>query len=135
MHHPPFESGIAWLDTDEREEWIVRFAQTVAGHGQIKGIVAGHLHRTIYTLWEGIPVNVVGSTAATVALDLNPVDPGKPDDRAMITTELPVYALHRWDGRRVVSHIESVGALDVLARYDEAFQEVVRVIDAERAER
>jgi 3',5'-cyclic AMP phosphodiesterase CpdA len=134
MHHPPFESGIAWLDSDEREPWIGRFAEAVAGHGQIRGIVAGHLHRTIHALWEGIPVTVAGSTAATVALDLNPVDPDRPDERAMITTELPVYALHRWDGRRVVSHTESVGANEVLARYDEAFQEVVRVIDSERPE-
>ncbi|GGB95430.1 3',5'-cyclic adenosine monophosphate phosphodiesterase CpdA [Novosphingobium endophyticum] len=134
MHHPPFESGIAWLDTDEREDWIVRLAETVRGHGQIRGIVAGHLHRTIHALWEGIPVAVTGSTAATVALDLNPVDPDKPDGRAMITTELPAYALHRWDGRRLVSHVESVGALDVLARYDRGFQETVRLIDAERRE-
>lgn len=132
MHHPPFESGIAWLDSDEREPWIVRLAETVAGHRQIRGIVAGHLHRTIHALWQGIPVTVAGSTAATVALDLNPADPDKPDGRAMITSELPVYALHRWDGRRIVSHVESVGALDVLARYDETFQEVVRVIDSER---
>lgn len=132
MHHPPFESGIAWLDSDEREPWIVRLAETVRGCPQIRGIVAGHLHRTIHALWEGIPVTVTGSTAATVALDLNPVDPDRPDGRAMISGELPVYALHRWDGRRIVSHTESVGALDVLARYDEAFQDVVRVIDAER---
>lgn len=132
MHHPPFESGIAWLDSDEREPWIVRLAETVRGCPQIRGIVAGHLHRTIHALWEGIPVTVTGSTAATVALDLNPVDPVRPDGRAMISGELPVYALHRWDGRRIVSHTESVGALDVLARYDEAFQDVVRVIDAER---
>ncbi|HKT86530.1 MAG TPA: phosphodiesterase [Novosphingobium sp.] len=132
MHHPPFESGIAWLDSDEREPWIVRLAEAVAGHRHIKGIVAGHLHRTIHALWQGIPVTVAGSTAATVALDLNPLDPDKPDGRAMITTELPVYALHRWDGRRLVSHVESVGTLDVLACYDEGFQEVVRVIDAER---
>lgn len=135
MHHPPFESGIAWLDSDEREPWIVRLAEIVAGHGQIKGIVAGHLHRAIHALWQGIPVTVAGSTAATVALDLNPADPDRPDGRAMITTELPVYALHRWDGRRIVSHVESVGELDVLARYDEGFQEVVRIIDAERRER
>ncbi|SLK04874.1 MULTISPECIES: phosphodiesterase [Novosphingobium] len=132
MHHPPFESGIDWLDSDEREPWIARLIEAVSGHAQIKGIVAGHLHRPIHTLWEGIPVTVVGSTAATVALDLNPVDPDRPDGRAMISAELPVYALHRWDGRRLVSHTEPVGALDALARYDEAFQEVVRVIVGER---
>ncbi len=100
MHHPPFESGIAWLDSDARETWIGRFARTVAGHGQIRAIVSGHLHRTIHTLWNGMQLTVCSSTAPTVGLDLRPIDADRPDGRAMIVDELPGYALHRWDGDR-----------------------------------
>lgn len=132
MHHPPFESGIAWLDGDEHEEWIARFAATVAGHDQVKAIVSGHLHRAISTLWNGVPATVCASSAAAAALDLRPVDPESPDGRAMIVDELPGYALHRWDGRRIVSHCEAVGALTPLARYDERFQPVIRQIESER---
>ncbi|MCT2401539.1 metallophosphoesterase [Novosphingobium mangrovi (ex Huang et al. 2023)] len=131
MHHPPFESGIAWLDCDAREPWIARFAEAIAGHRQVRSIMAGHLHRTIHTAWEGTALTVCASTAPLVALDLNPVDPDQPDGRDMITDELPVYALHRWDGTRLVTHVESVGGHGVLARYDENLQAVVRMIEAE----
>ena len=38
----------------------------------------------------------------------------------------------RWDGERLVTHLESVAPHRVLARYDEAMQPVVRTIMAER---
>lgn len=132
MHHPPFESGIAWLDSDAREDWIARFAGTIAGHGQVQAIISGHLHRPIHTLWNGVSLTVCSSTAPAVGLDLNPIDPDRPDGRAMVVDELPAYALHRWDGERLVSHFEAVGALDTRAYYDEGMQPVVRLIAEER---
>lgn len=133
MHHPPFESGIPWLDSDNREDWIVRFAATVAGHGQVQAILSGHLHRTINTLWNGVQLTVCASTAPTVGLDLRPIDSNRPDGRAMIVDELPGYALHHWDGVRLISHFETVGALRTLARYDESMQPLVRAIEDERS--
>lgn len=132
LHHPPFESGIAWLDSDAREPWIARLAQTLAGHRQVCAMISGHLHRTISTVWEGVPLTVSGSTAPLVGLDLNPVDPDRPDGRDMITDELPSYALHLWDGQRLISHVEAVGSHTVFASYDEGLQEIVRLIDGER---
>jgi 3',5'-cyclic-AMP phosphodiesterase len=132
MHHPPFESGIHWLDSDAREPWIARFAEAIAGHPQVKAIVAGHLHRTIHTAWNGLSLTVCKSTAPAVALDLNPIDPEQPDGRALITDELPGYALHRWDGERLITHFESVGAGTVLARFDDKLQPIVRLIYDER---
>lgn len=132
MHHPPFESGIAWLDSAADEPWIVRFGEAVAGHSQVRAIISGHLHRTIHTLWGGISLTVCPSTAPLVALDLTPIDPDRPDGRAMITDELPGYALHRWDGERLISHFESVGDWDVLASYNDALQAVVRLMQEER---
>jgi 3',5'-cyclic-AMP phosphodiesterase len=132
MHHPPFASGIAWLDSDEREDWIDRFSKAVAGHGQVKAIIAGHLHRTIHTLWNGVALTVCSSSAPTVALDLTPIDIDRPDGRALIVGEPPSFALHCWTGTRLISHVEAVGPVDTLARFDENLQRIVRLIDSER---
>jgi Icc protein len=132
MHHPPFAAGIDWLDSDPREEWIARFAATIAGHAQVKAIIAGHLHRVVHTLWNGVSLTVCTSVAPTVGLDLRPIDPDVPDGRAMIVDELPGYALHRWDGTRLVSHFETVGEFIPLAVYDAGMQQVVRMIEDER---
>lgn len=132
MHHPPFESGIAWLDGSEAEPWMTRFASVAGGRPNVRGIIAGHLHRTIHTVWNGYAASVCPSTAPAVALDLRPLDSGLPDGRAMITGELPAYALHRWNGQRLVSHVETVDDVPVLASYDARFQHVVRHIEAER---
>lgn len=137
MHHPPIVSGLGWLDGAAEELWILRFREAIAGHGQVQAIVSGHLHRTIHTRFAGVPLTVVPSTAAVVALDLNPADPAAPDGRPTITAEPPGYALHRWDGAQVLTHFESVaveGEWPVLARYDAAFQPVVRQIAEERGD-
>jgi len=134
MHHPPFESGIGWLDGSEAEPWMIRFAAAAAGRANVKGIISGHLHRSIHTVWNGYAASVCPSTAPAVGLDLRAIDTARPDGRAMITAELPAYALHRWDGRRLVTHVETVGEAPVLAKYDARFQPVVQAIAAERAQ-
>ena len=132
MHHPPFESGLNWLDSSAREPWIAKFADAIEPYSQVRGIIAGHLHRTIHTLWNGVSLTVCNSVAPAVALDLTPIDPELPDNRPLITDELAGYGLHSWDGNRLVSHFECVGALQPLARYDDRLQEVVRIIQSER---
>ena len=75
---------------------------------------------------------VAPSTAPAAALDLSPIDPAEPDNRAMITDEPPGYALHHWDGTRLISHFEPVADWRVFARYDKGLQNLVQVIEAER---
>ena len=135
MHHPPFRSGIGWIDAGVDEPWTARFAQAVQDRAQVKAIVAGHLHRTIHTQWHGVPVAVCPSSAAAIALDLSPVDPSRPDGRAMVVDEPAGFALHRWDGERLISHFESVplgSGWPVLARYDASTAGLVRGIARER---
>ena len=132
MHHPPVETGIAWMDVGQSEAWIARFAAAIADHRQVQAILSGHLHRNILTLWNGAALAVCASTAPQAALDLNSSNPDQPDGRPMIVAEPPAYALHRWDGQRLVSHSEAVGDFPVLARFDAAMQPVVRLIDGER---
>ncbi len=132
MHHPPFVSGIDWMDPDPGEQWIARFAGATHGHSQIVAVLCGHLHRSVITGWRGAPLLVCPSTAPSVALDLTPIDPAEPDNRALIRDAPPGYALHLWEDGRLVSHFERVGGYEAVARYDGRLQQMIRGMLAER---
>lgn len=132
MHHPPMVSGIDWMDPDPAEPWIARFAAATRGHGQIRAVLCGHLHRAIVANWQGAPLLVAPSTAPSVALDLSPIDGAEPDGRALIRNAPPGYALHRWDGQSLVSHFERVGGYEAVARFDADLQPMIRSMLAER---
>jgi 3',5'-cyclic-AMP phosphodiesterase len=132
MHHPPVVSGIDWMDPAPHEGWIDRFAGAVEGHRQILAIHCGHLHRPLAATFRGIPLAVTPSVAPLVAMDLRTVDPARPDDRDLITTEAPTYALHRWDGANLVTHYERVDDWRVLASYTPHLQAMIQEMFAER---
>lgn len=132
MHHPPFDSGIAWMTTDQREPWVATFAEAVAGAEQVLGLICGHLHRSMTAQWNGLTVAVCASTAPQVALDLRPIDPTTPDQRPMIVAEDPAFAMHYWNGQQLVSFFEQVGPQDVLASYDSRLQGLVIELVGER---
>ena len=132
MHHPPIVSGIDWMDPAPDEDWIRRFAAAVEGHDQIRAIHCGHLHRQLLTTFCGIPLSVTPPVAPLVAMDLRPIDADWPDERDLITTEEAAYALHRWDGKNLVTHYERVGDWQVLARYTDALQPMIRDMFSER---
>lgn len=132
MHHPPVESGIEWMNTDPDEPWVAVFTDVVRRHPQVRGLICGHLHRSVTVSWEGRTVAICSSTAPQVSLDLRPIDENHPDDRPMIVAEDPAYALHRWNGRELVSFYDHAGAHTMLAKYDERLQPLVRELKAER---
>jgi hypothetical protein len=65
-------------------------------------------------------------------LDLKPIDPEKPDNRAMIIADHPAYALHFWNGRELVSHFDSAGDQAILAKYDSHLQPFIKKLIGER---
>ena len=132
MHHPPVEVGIAWMDTDPHEPWVERFRACVAGRTNIVAILCGHLHRAIATRWEGTTLAICAATAPQIALDFSVIDPERPDDRPMIVADAPAYALHRWNGRELVTHFETAEDHVMLAKFDANMQELVRNLVAER---
>ena len=134
LHHPPVESGIAWMDTDPREPWVRRLANTIAGHDQIKGMITGHLHRNVSTFFEGTNLSICASTAPQVAFDLSAIDPDNPDGRNMIVADAPAIALHWWNGKQLITHFETAEEHVMLARYDKNLQPLVRALLAERPE-
>ena len=98
----------------------------------MRGLICGHLHRSVTIAWEGMTVAVCSSTAPQVSLDLRPIDPDHPDNRPMIVAEDPAYALHRWNGRDLVSFYDHAGAHTMLAKYDAGMQPLVRELLGER---
>jgi 3',5'-cyclic-AMP phosphodiesterase len=132
MHHPPVDVGIEWMATQDDEPWVGRFADAIAGQAQVKGIISGHLHRPISVAWRGTTVMVCPSTAPQVALDLSPIDPERPDNRAMIIADPPAYALHKWNGRELVSHFDTAEDHVMLAKFDATMQPLVQTLLAER---
>lgn len=103
IHHPPFETGIWWMDCvglrgAEQFETIVR------RHPQVIQVVAGHVHRVINTNWSGCSLWVCPSTSIAVAGDLDPShEPAE-------TAEPPSFSLHAYTDKGVVSHVVPVGA-------------------------
>ena len=133
MHHPPVISGIDWMDPAPDEAWIATLGAALAGHeDHIVAIHCGHLHRPFAARFRGIPVMVTPSVAPLVALDLSPIDRDVADNRDLITTEPPGYALHRWDGATLVTHYETVSDWHVLASYGEHLKPMIREMLAER---
>ena len=132
MHHPPVDIGIDWMSTHPAEPWVARFTKALRGSKQVIAIWCGHIHRTILSPWHGIALSVCPATAAQLSLDLNPIDPERPDDRPMVNGDPPGYALHRWDGRTMVSHFDTAQERVTLAKYDERMQPLVRHLIEER---
>ncbi len=132
MHHPPVEVGIAWMNTHPEEQWVRNFAQAIGDAPNIKGIICGHVHRSISVPWQGTSVAICSSTAPQVTLDLSPIDPEKPDNRPMIIADQPAYALHFWNGRELVSHFDSAGDHVMLAKYDGYLQPLIKQLIEER---
>jgi 3',5'-cyclic-AMP phosphodiesterase len=75
---------------------------------------------------------VCSSTAPWLALDLEDIDPAHPDGRPLIIADPPAYALHYWNGERLLTHFDVAGPRHVLASYNSNVQPMIRDFLAER---
>jgi 3',5'-cyclic-AMP phosphodiesterase len=112
LHHPPFETGIWWMDQiclhgAERVEAVVR------RHPHVRLVIAGHQHRPVQTAWGDALVSIAPSTGLEVGLDL--AVEGDPQ----FTTEAPQLALHLVSERRAVTHHTPFLAPEHLLRYSD----------------
>jgi Icc protein len=69
MHHPPFLTGLAEMDTINCDN-SAALGAIVAEHPQIERIVCGHVHRPMVIRWNGTVVTTAPATAHQVALNL-----------------------------------------------------------------
>lgn len=131
LHHPPLDSGNAWMTEDPEAGWIARLRAVIGAHRQVIRLVSGHLHRAMSTGFAGTTLSVCPATAPQVALDFRDLDILSPDGREMIVAEAPGFALHYWNGRDLVTQFGAGGDHPVLARFNARMQGDVAKIVAE----
>ena len=101
QHHPPFETGIGWMD-DVGLEGADLEAEVLARHPHVVGVVAGHVHRLVMTRFGGTVASCWPSTGAQVALRLD-------GSRYQYADEPAAVALHRWSPEGgLTSHLSPV---------------------------
>lgn len=96
MHHPPFLSGIQWMD-DSGFENLDRLV-SILDESSIDRILCGHLHRPVQSAVGGIPAMVGVSTVQHIALDFA-------EDAPIALIKDPAgYQIHRFDGDQSLTH-------------------------------
>ncbi len=101
MHHPPFLSGIHWMDS-MRLNGMEIFAEIVARRSNVIRILCGHLHRPLAATIGGVTTTVGISTIHHVELDLDPAAPIE------IIRDPAGYQLHNYVDDVWVSHIRYI---------------------------
>jgi len=133
LHHPPIATGIDWLTNSPDADWIIRLKKCLSSHKNIVRIIAGHIHRTIYSEFAGAPLSVLDAVGPQVALNLEDIDANKPDNRPLLVEGRPAFALHQWSGHSLTTHIQHVPNDDIIARYDTDHAYVVKMTKDMRA--
>lgn len=128
IHHPPFETGIWWMDCAGLAG-ADSFEQIVRRHPQVIQVLCGHVHRVIHTTWDRCSLWVSPSTSVAIAGDLHPEhDPA-------VTAEPPAFSLHAYTRKGIVSHVIPVGpsaARTPIAATAPDFVRWARSVQAER---
>jgi 3',5'-cyclic AMP phosphodiesterase CpdA len=102
MHHPPFATGIGFMD-DLGLEDPAAFAAVIARHPQVERVICGHLHRAIVQRFAGTVATTCPSPAHSVALEIGP---GRGNG---FTLEPGGFQLHWWSGSALVTHTATIG--------------------------
>ncbi|ALK33290.1 phosphodiesterase [Burkholderia plantarii] len=106
MHHPPFDTGIPYLDIYGLRD-IDRFTATLAAHSHVERVVAGHVHRSMQTRVGNVPVVTCPSTVTQIALRT------LPDAQPASYLEPPAFLLHYWTpGKPSICHLSHVGRFE-----------------------
>lgn len=97
LHHPPFQTGIGWMDKSGFKG-VDRLVAMLRAHGGIDRLICGHLHRPISSAVAGIPAQVGLSTIQHVGLDL------EPDAPITLINDPAGFMLHQFTGATWVTH-------------------------------
>lgn len=101
MHHQPIDLGIPYVDriklaAPERLEAVVR------RHPHVAGVFTGHAHTAVSSTFAGVPLviapGVISTCLTNVETDGFPLDYDLP----------PAFALHFFDGERLLTHFRPV---------------------------
>jgi 3',5'-cyclic AMP phosphodiesterase CpdA len=100
MHHPPLQTAVrvwdeialASVDRDALE-------QLVAASPQVVGLIAGHLHRAVFSQLAGRPVVAIPSVYEQAKLDFELTD-------FEMSADPPAFAVHTLVSGRLVTHVQ-----------------------------
>ncbi|KRC34357.1 phosphodiesterase [Acidovorax sp. Root219] len=106
LHHPPFTSGIPYMD-DYRCTETEGLEAVVRAHPQVERVLCGHVHRSMLRRWAGTVVCTAPSTTTEICLQLRP-------DAAPASVVGPAGCLlHLWDPvHGMVSHLSHIGRFE-----------------------
>lgn len=96
LHHPPFLTGAPHLD-EAGFAGAAELADLIAG-SPVCRVIAGHSHRSIQTLWAGVPASTCAAIGHGLSLSLTGSHPHEP------VCVPPAFELHLINAGSVVSH-------------------------------
>ena len=102
LHHPPFPTGITYMDNYGLEN-AAALGAIVARHPQVERILCGHLHRAIDCRFAGTVAGTAPSTAHQIRTNL------VPGARLSFSFEPPGCQLHLWQDGALVTHTTVFG--------------------------
>jgi Icc protein len=105
MHHPPFVTGIEWMDA-AGFAGLDRFVAVIAD-AAVDRIICGHMHRPMSSMVAGVSAEVGMSTAVHIALDL------APDGPVQVVRDPIGYRIFRVDDSAIVGHTRYVDTGEV----------------------
>ena len=98
LHHPPFETGVRWMDA-AGFEGVDDLRAIVTEHSErIVRILCGHFHRPLVATFAGVTTSIGLASVHHVGLDLHP------EAKPSVIVDPRGYQLHRIDGSDVVTH-------------------------------
>lgn len=103
MHHPPFFSGIGFMD---KRKFVNanKLEAIVKRHTQVVGVVCGHSHRPISVAWGGTIACVAPSLVFQMTLDLTP---GAPSSFILEPAACPIMLWNEQHG--LIYHCSQIG--------------------------
>jgi 3',5'-cyclic AMP phosphodiesterase CpdA len=103
MHHPPFVTGIGFMDAIGLNEGGADFARLVSRFPNIERILCGHVHRAIDARVGSTVAMACPATCHQISLELRANGPEG------FTLEPPGFRLHVWNGKQLVTHTAVIG--------------------------
>jgi Icc protein len=103
VHHPPFVTGIEFMDTIRLMRGADELGAIVERHPQVERLLCGHVHRAMEIRWRGTLLMTAPSSAHQIVLEF---DPDAPEG---FTFEPPGVRLHLWTGAELVTHNACIG--------------------------
>lgn len=95
-HHPPFVTGMGAMD--EPFENVELLAAVLRDNSQVR-LCCGHMHRPIFTQWQGRAAMTAPSLSMQIDLDFSP------QGGDAFRMETPGYLLHHWQAGVCNTHV------------------------------